>query len=66
MLLEEREHERQSRFSWLREPVGVSAMNAILDRLDAVRRIALDRAVTAGIPVARLRRLAREGARLTA
>lgn len=66
MLLEEREHERQSRFSWLREPVGASAMNAILDRLDAVRRITLDPAVTAGIPAARLRQLAREGTRLTA
>jgi hypothetical protein len=66
MLLEEQEHERQSRFSWLREPVGLSAMNAILDRLDVVRRIALDRAVTAGVPAARLRQLAREGARLTA
>ena len=66
MLLEEREHERQSRFSWLREPVGASAMHAILDRLDAVRRLGLDRAVTAGIPATRLRQLAREGARLTA
>jgi TnpA family transposase len=66
MLLKEREHERQSRFSWLREPIGTSAMGAILDRLDAARRIALDPAITTGIPVARLRQLVREGSRLTA
>jgi TnpA family transposase len=66
MLLEEREHERQSCFSWLREPIGASAMGAILDRLDAARRLALDPAIISGIPVARLRQLVREGSRLTA
>jgi hypothetical protein len=66
VLLEERAHERQSRFSRLREPAGAAAMNAILDRLDRVRGVALDRAITAGIPAPRLRQLVREGARLTA
>ena len=68
-LLDEKEHDRQSRFAWLREPAarpGASAMNAILDRLDVVRGIALDPDVADALPATRLRQLAREGARLTA
>jgi TnpA family transposase len=41
-------------------------MNAILDRLDVVRGIAVDRGIAAAVPAPRLRQLAREGARLTA
>jgi TnpA family transposase len=41
-------------------------MNAILDRLDVARATAVDRGIASAVPAARLRQLAREGARLTA
>jgi hypothetical protein len=65
-LCEQKAHERQSRFAWIREPpgvAGVASLHALVDRLEAVRGIMLDPAIVADAPPARLRRLAREGRR---
>jgi TnpA family transposase len=69
VLCEQKAHERQSRFAWIREPpgvAGVASFHALVDRLEAVRGLTLDPAVVADAPPARLRRLAREGRRYSA
>jgi hypothetical protein len=69
VLCEQKAHERQSRFAWVREPpgvAGVASFHALVDRLEAVRGLTLDPAVVADAPPARLRRLAREGRRYSA
>lgn len=69
VLCEQMAHERQSRFAWIREPPGVAgaaSFHALVDRLEAVRGLALDPAIVADAPPARLRRLAREGRRYSA
>ena len=69
VLCDQKAHERQSRFSWVREPpgvAGVTSFHALVDRLEAVRGIMLDPVIVADTPPARLRRLAREGRRYSA
>jgi TnpA family transposase len=68
-LCEQKAHERQSRFAWIREPPGVAgvpSLHVLVDRLEAARGLMLDPAIVADAPPARLRRLAREGRRYSA
>jgi hypothetical protein len=65
-LLNETVDDRVSRFVWLRhfEPGTNSAdINRLLDRLDALQALALDRNVLDGIPPHRVARLRRQGER---
>jgi hypothetical protein len=60
VLCEQKAHERQSRFAWIREPpgvAGVASFHALVDRLEAVRGLTLDPAVVTDAPPARLRRV---------
>lgn len=62
-------HARQSGVSWLREPLGKagsSAMRGLIDRLETVRHVGIERDMLQSVPPHRIRRMAQEGRRLTA
>ena len=68
-LLRQHEPTRTSVLAWVRQPPGKPgrrAFAAILDRLSILRAIDLDADLVTAIHPERLRRLSREGARLTA
>ncbi|HET8765648.1 MAG TPA: DUF4158 domain-containing protein, partial [Rhodanobacter sp.] len=68
-LLDRREGTPMSVLAWARQPPGAPghrALARLVERLDALRTLGLDPARADGVHPERLRKLAREGARLTA
>lgn len=69
VILAEKIHEQQSRFSWLRAPphrVSARSLLELLDKIDMIRSLGLDAIVIPDEVRARLGQMAREGVRLTA
>jgi hypothetical protein len=68
-LLDRQEGTPTSVLAWVRQPPGAPghrALARLIERLDALRTIGLDPACADGVHPERLRKLAREGGRLTA